>query len=81
MHQFFKSINIATFDVFYEEFFKILIIAKKVIIMTVREIAFALFAYTINTLTHNASIITGDILYWILAVPLILHYRSSLVKS
>ena len=43
--------------------------------------AFALFAYTINTLTHNASIITGDILYWILAVPLILHYRSSLVKS
>lgn len=40
--------------------------------------AFALFSYTVVTLTHNASIITGDILYWILAVPLILYNRYAI---
>ncbi len=37
--------------------------------------AFALFAYTIVTLTHNASIISGDVLYWILAVPIIIYTK------
>lgn len=43
-------------------------------------LSFALFAYCMATFTHNASIVTGDTLFWLLATPIIFMNPNAPVK-
>lgn len=58
--------------------------ALKLVIMRIKPltstyvcVAMAFFVYNISSLAHNASIVTGDVLFWLLAIPLM--YESTAI--
>ncbi len=44
---------------------------------TLVMLAFAFFCYNMVSFTHNNSIVTGDVLFWLITTPMLVHFNYS----
>ena len=68
-------------------FYRLLLLALKVILKRIDNITLsyitisvAFLSYNINSLTHNASIVTGDAMFWLLATAIMTFTQTSKIS-